>query len=711
MRRAVRFLLIFLSACLLVTSAGIAAGGAYLSRVKDAAGVVTLPQPPVRCTGEASSLYVRGADGEETLYAVVPRVAPRGAETRSVYVTYGELPAALVDAFVAVEDKRFYRHKGVDLIRLGHAAVNYVTGRGRSFGGSTITQQLVKNLTGETERTVSRKLTELFRALELETRADKSAIMEAYLNVINLANGCTGVGMAADFYFSKPVGELTLPECACLAAITQSPARYDPVGCPENNRARRELILSLMETQGYITADERDAAVREGVTLHLRETGKETAEPSAPSVSSWYTDLVIADVLRDMQKRCGMTPAEAMLTLYNGGLHVEIAMNSKMQEAVERYYTDVSHFPTGRGGRPQSALMLIDPHTGDVLAVAGAVGEKQGDRVQSFAWDTRRPAGSTVKPLALWAPALENGLIDWSTVMDDSPVTWDEGEPWPHNADGVYRGDVIAADALALSLNTTAVRLLDKVGRARAFSFLHDALGMTSLCPASDGSAGDTTAASLALGQQTVGVTLRELTAAYTVFTDGVYRTPVSYRRVTDRDGQVLLENPVTGTVVLSRDTAALMTAMLRRVTTVGTASKLTFTPETGIPCAGKTGTTQLCCDRWFIGYTPDLVCGVWMGYEFPRSMEDMGGNPCLRVFDDVMKTAETITGGVNGRLSFPMPPKLVRVTVCRRTGLIPCPDCRADDTLTDGWFVHGTEPKEVCPGHEKTVIPAPPAA
>lgn len=703
MRRATRFILIFLSVCLTLTSASAAAGALRLSAIQAQAGTVTLPQPPVRCRGEASSLYVTGEDGSRILYAVTPR----GADTGPVYVTYEELPAALVDAFVAVEDKRFYRHKGVDLIRLCHAAVNYVTGRGKSFGGSTITQQLVKNLTGETERTVSRKLTELFRALELEKQADKTAIMEAYLNVINLANGCTGVGMAADYYFSKPVGDLTLPECACLAAITNSPARYDPVRCPDNNRARRELILSLMETQGYITADEREAAVRDGVTLHLREP-----EPDAePPVSSWYTDLVISDVLRDLQEKLGMTAAEASLTLYNGGLHVETTMHPALQEMVERYYADTSHFPTGRGGQPQSALMLLDPHTGDVLAAAGAVGPKTGSRVQSFAWDTRRPAGSTVKPLALWAPAAEEGLIDWSTVMDDSPVWEDDGEPWPHNADGTYRGPVIAADALALSLNTTAVRLLDTVGRARAFSFLHDTLEMRSLCPAADGSPGDTTTASLALGQQAVGVTLRELTAAYTVFTDGVYRRPVSYRRVTGPDGQVLLENPVTGTVALSRETAALMTAMLTRVTTIGTASTLKLTRETGVPCAGKTGTTQYCCDRWFIGYTPDLLCGVWMGYEYPQPMEDIRGNPCIGVFDGVMRTAERITGGADAGLRFPMPPDLVRVTVCSRTGCIPCPDCRRDDTLTDGWFVRGREPHTCCPGHDGSGIDAPPDA
>ncbi|MCQ2430176.1 MAG: transglycosylase domain-containing protein [Clostridia bacterium] len=702
-RRLIRIILILLSVCLLAASAAAAGAGVYLSRRAEEAGTITLPEPAVRCTGTPSALYASDASGEMTLVYVTPS----RPEKRCISVTYGELPAYLVDAFVAVEDKRFYRHKGVDLVRTAHAAANYLSGRGRSFGGSTITQQLVKNLTGEDERTPDRKITELFRALSLEKNADKTEIMETYLNVINLANGCIGVGAAADYYFGKQTGELSLAECACLAAITNSPARYDPVTHPDNNRARRELILSLMQTQGYITEEERLTAAREEITIRPPDRARETG--GTPEPASWYAELVISDVLRDLSDRLGMTREEAALTLYNGGLCIETCEDVDLQEAVEACYRDESRFPAGKNGRPQSALILIDPHTGAVLAAAGAVGEKSADRVQSFAWDTRRPAGSVIKPLSVFAPAVERGILRWNTVFADEPVNTDGGQPWPRNADGVYRGQVTTADALALSLNTVSVRLLDRVGREESFAFLRDTLHVTSLCPPSDSGAGDATDASLALGQQTTGVTLREMTAAYTVFLNGVWRAPVSYRRVTNGEGRVLLENPVGGEVVLSRETAAIMTKMMERVVTEGTASALTFTQETGIPCAGKTGTSQNNCDRWFIGYTPELLCGVWMGYEYPRPLDGIRGNPCLTVWNDVMRAAVRLRG--RGENTFPLPSDIVRVTVCRTTGLIPDGACLDADTLTDGWFVRGTEPHDVCRGHEGTVIEQPPPA
>lgn len=242
-----------------------------------------------------------------------------------------------------------------------------------------------------------------------------------------------------------------------------------------------------------------------------------------------------------------------------------------------------------------------------------------------------------------------------------------------------------------------------------SLDFLRERLHMDGLVAPADGTAGDLTVSSLALGQQSRGVTLRELTGAYTVLTDGVFHAPVSYRRVLDREGRVLLENRVGGEVCLRRETAALVTSMLEEVVSRGTASALTL-PESGVAVAGKTGTTQNTCDRWFVGYTPRLLCGVWMGYDYPASLEDLGGNPCLGIFDAVMKRAEQVYRGAPAQREFTLPGNLIRVSYCRTTGLLPCPGCREDGKMAEGWFLRGTEPRTVCDCHGRKVgDPEPP--
>lgn len=689
MRRVTAFLLAFCILCLLSASALTVYGTTYLAQYAHHADTRTLSE--YRYNGQPATLYAYDPSTRASRSGVL-HLAPGQeamAQLSSVYVPYDDFPPALVAAFVAIEDKRFFRHAGVDLLRTAEAGIQYATGQGRSFGASTITQQLIKNLTGRDEYTLDRKFTEMFMALEMEKTADKSQIMEAYLNIINLANGCRGVGAAAQRYFSKEVSELTLAECAALAAITNNPARYDPIRQPAHNKERRELILLQMQEQGYITEAERIRAITEGITLTQAEAPTQT-------VSSWYTDMVLKDVIQDLQDRLGYSATQAAMLVYGGGLHIYTAMDETLQAQVEAYYQDASHFPI-KG--PQSAVMILDIHTGDILAVAGAVGEKKGNRVQNYATDTKRPAGSAIKPVSVYAPAMDKGLITWASVIEDEPVREQNGRPWPRNADGFYRGRTTVAYALAHSLNTAAVRLLEKVGRENCFTFLRDRLHMTSLRPESVGRDNDMTVSSLALGQQSHGVTVRELTAAYTIFDEGIYHPPVSYHKVLDADGQVLLENQPGGEVVLSRETAGLMTAMLREVVEQGTARRLSFGEESGIQVAGKTGTTQNNCDRWFVGFTPRLLCGVWMGYEYPTPLEG-NQNPCLGIWDEIMRRCEPAYVGAAPQSRFTMPSGLVRVSYCRTTGRIPSPSCVEDGRLATGWFLEGTAPHTVCEGH-----------
>lgn len=641
-------------------------------------------------TGEPATLYARStATG-----AYVPVEQVMDSPVSFVFAPYRDMPSHLVNAFIAIEDKRFFEHQGVDLLRTARAAVSYLQGGGRSFGGSTITQQLVKNLTGRDDYTPHRKLSEIFLALDTERYAHKTEILECYLNVVNLAGGCRGVGSAANYYFHKSVGELTVAESACLAAIINNPSVYDPVSHPENNQRRREVILAEMRAQGYIDEETYRGALIEAV--------HPTPEPKRMTVSSWYADMVAADVIHDLQTQKGYSYARAARDVYGGGLRIYTAMDPTLQAIVENYYAKSENFPVGKNGRPQSAMVIINPDTGDILAAAGAVGQKQGNRVQNYATQTKRPSGSVIKPLSVYAPALEQGRIMWSTRLDDVPKKTVNGRDWPRNADGIYGGQVTVGEALTHSLNTVAVELAEEMGVKESFRFLKEELGMNSLQAANGKALNDETLASVALGQQSGGVTVRELTAAYTVFSDGIYRSPVSYRRVEDAEGRVLLENAPMGHAVLSAANACIMTQMLHRVVTEGTARSLTMEDTMGIEAAGKTGTTGDNCDRWFVGYTPRLLAGVWMGYDYPTELKGIKGNPCLKVWDEVLQACEKVYDGAPPKATFDIHPDVIRLSYCRHTGDLPARTCTANgqwDAVEDGWFIRGQEPHGFCDG------------
>ena len=672
-------------------------------------GVVFYILPYSRATMDMSLMELEGGgapavlytaevqENGDTVYRFVSEGMPPSGE-KILHVAYGEMPEHLRCAFIAMEDKRFYTHQGVDMKRTLHAAWDYVKSFGKaSFGGSTITQQVVKNLTGNNERTPERKLTEMFCAWDLEKKASKEEILEVYLNIVHLGSGCTGVGAAAEEYFGKSVAELSLCECATLAAITSNPAYYHPRNHPENNRQRRDVVLSQMYAQGYISEAEYNEALKETpIVLHSR-----TAEAE---VTSWYTETVMNDVWRDLQERCGMTRDAATRLLASGGLFIEICIDKAAQDTLTAYYGDIEHFPSGEGGDLQSAAVLIDPYSGEILALVGGIGSKETYYPQNYATQTMRPSGSVIKPIGVYAPALKEGYIHWGSVFEDEAQGEIDGRPWPRNADGIYRGRVTLREGVAHSLNTVAVQVAEKLGVETAFDFMKNTLHMQSLRSPSNKEAGDMTIASVALGQQSRGVTLREVTAAYTVFCEGIYHAPISYRRVTDASGVVLLQNHTGGERVLSVEDAAIMTKLLEAVTDDGTAAGLSLKSEQGIAVAGKTGTSQDSCDKWFVGYTPRLLCGVWMGYDYPKPLEDAWGNPCLYIWDDVMTALEESYEKYPAKAEFDLPQGIVSVKICPETGEIATPECDlAEDGENKpeiGWFREGSEPQNTCRMH-----------
>lgn len=596
------------------------------------------------------------------------------------YVDFDDIPQSLIEAFISIEDKRFFKHNGVDFLRTGKAGLNYILKKSSSFGGSTITQQLVKNITGDAEKSIDRKIREIFYALNIERDYTKEEILCMYLNVINLGNRCRGVGAASEFYFSKKVENLTLSECATIAAITNNPTYYNPVCNIENTMRRRNLILDCMKDEGYITENECLSAKKEIITLNFSKN-------TNTRINSWYTDMVFEDVINDLVDEYDIDRRAATNMLYHGKLNIYTAMDEEIQNIIEKYYQDLTKENsrlTGLDGI-KSSFILIDFKTGDILGVVGDVGKKRGNRVQNFAINTKRPSGSAIKPISVYAPALDRGIISWSSIYSDLPVEELNGRDWPQNADGKYAGDVDIEYALANSLNTVSVRVLRELGISDSFEFLKNKLHMYSLVESKASDIGDICDSSLALGQHKNGVTLKELVAGYTIFDNGIYKKPRSYFKVTDSEGNILLDNEESRDKVISCESAAIMTKLLQGVVTQGTA-KNRISLSKNIEVAGKTGTSTNNCDRYFIGFTPSIVGGAWLGYEYPERIR-ASGNPTIGIWDDIVSQIYALDKYKDTDKQFFVPDTIERFSYDKTTGEKPGL-YSLDENIKLGWFV-----------------------
>ncbi len=597
-----------------------------------------------------------------------------------IYCDLDKIPKDLINAFIAIEDKRFYKHNGVDFLRTGKAGLNYILKKSSSFGGSTITQQLVKNITGNSEKSIDRKVKEIFYAINLERRYTKDEIMGMYLNIINLGNRCRGVGAAAKFYFSKDVSQLTLSECATIAAITNNPSYYNPVTNIKNTQSRRDLILRCMLESSFITEETYNSATKEDIYLKLsqKHTGK---------INSWYTDMVIEDVIYDLVTKYNLDRDAASNIVYNGKLKIYTAMDEDIQILLEDYYRSlkIGAMKSSTDEALKSSFIVIDSKTGDILGLVGDIGEKQGNRIQSFATGTKRPSGSAIKPLSVYAPALDKGIIKWSSIYSDTFIEENNGRQWPQNACGKYIGDTDIQYAIANSLNTVSVKVLRDLGINESFDFLKNKLNFTGLEAQAYGDVGDMCDSSLALGQHKTGITLKELTAGYTVFDGGVYRKPRSYFKVTDSDGKVLLENEAYSQRAISKESAAIMTKLLQSVVKEGTA-KNKITVNSKVEVAGKTGTTSNNCDRYFVGFTPDIVGGCWVGYEYPEKI-NVAGNPAINIWDDIFSKIYALSQYKDARGQFYVPDSIEELSYDKTTGEMPNL-YSIDENIKSGWFV-----------------------
>ena len=633
------------------------------------------------------------------------------AEENRLWVPYAEIPKDMINATVAIEDKRFFTHHGVDWKRTAAGAVYMFTGQ-RVQGGSTITQQLIKNLTHQDQVTVRRKILEIFEALQFDRTHTKEEIIEWYLNEIYLGRQCFGVKTAAKLYFDKDVADLSLAECASLISITNNPSLYDPYTHPENNLKRCRLVLDQMCDQGYISSKACAQAKADAAELTFTMGSREDEDGGSGTYYSWYTDEIIDQVIRDLAEVYDYDEKTATHMLYAGGLKIYSCYNARVQEAVDQVYGDAASVEgwNSKNGEPlQSAITVVDNRTGAVVALSGGIGEKVGYRIWNRATDTVRQPGSSIKPIAVYAQALEEGRILPNTIVEDSPVSTVNGRSWPKNSHGGYSGKVDVTYAVAQSLNTVSVKVLDMVGTEASYAFLTGKLGITSLVDGWVSRTGKTYSdvglSQLALGGVTRGISTWEMAAAYSTFPrDGVYVKPHLYAAVVNEEGELVLSTPGyqievdkdsgnvsingagTGEAVFSTTTCYYMNQMLEKAVTEGTGTNARIE---GMEVAGKTGTTDDDYDRWFVGYTPYYTAAVWTGYDKASRIQSVT-NPACNLWQEVMAQVS------EGQESIPFTESMdgEPVRFCRKCGKIATEKTPETETIS---FLPGDEPIGTC--------------
>ena len=638
----------------------------------------------------SSQICYLDSEGNEKTYTTI------SSEQNRIWVDKEEIPKHMKDAIVAIEDERFYSHNGFDMRRTAKAFFVYVknkiTRQPTTFGGSTITQQLVKNVTNRKERTAARKIIEISSAVNLEKKLEKDEILELYLNTIYLSQGCNGVQAASHKFFGRPVAELNLAECASIAGITQFPSLYDPLINPDKNKEKQELVLKKMLELEFIDQDEYD----EAVAFELQFTEFDPDEMTTGVINSYFTDHIINTVKKDLME-LGYSEAMAGNMIYSGGLRIISTIDPNVQAAAEEVFENTKNFPNSEGeGHAQASIVVMDPYTGGIKGLVGGIGKKTGNLVLNRATQTLRQPGSTIKPIGVYAPAFEKGIINPADIYQDKAISY--GEWTPRNYDHTYSGSVSVRTALRRSLNTIPVQILDEMGADYSFNFLTRNLGITSLVKSETDSSGkvfsDVGLSQLALGGLTHGVSVLELTAAYAPFANrGIYTEPHCYTEVYDARGDMILSVEPTVKMAMSEQTAYVTSMLLKEVVTSGTGGGAGL--SSGMFTAGKTGTTSDNHDRLFVGYTPHYVASVWYGYDTPKTI-GTSGNPCIPVWKSVM----TKINADKEKITPKAPVGVKYMSYCTVTGNLPGEFC--GENVSSCWFISDNVPHKVCKDKHK---------
>jgi penicillin-binding protein 1A len=637
-----------------------------------------------------SFIYAKESDSDEyTLYETI-----KGKENRE-WVDSDKIPDTLKNAVVAIEDERFYKHHGVDWVRTIGAVKGWLLG-GTQYGGSTITQQLIKNITADNDYSVKRKVNEIFRAFALEKEIDdKDRILVMYLNTIFLGYNSYGVQTAAMQYFDKDVSQLDLAESAVLAGLTNNPSIYDVYNHPEKVKERQETILAQMLDQKMISQEEYEAAVAE----ELNYRPYEEYQQEIKSTYSYFTDEVIKDVINDLMTEKGYSRLVAENMVYSGGLNIYATIDTKVQNALDEVWANADNFPNTEkyGEIPQSAMVITDKQ-GNIVGIAGGRGEKTSSRGFSYASDARRQPGSSIKPLATYGPAMDAGIATPDTTVYDRALIQDaDGNPWPMN-DGKYPTGraMTVKEGMTRSLNTISAQLLKQLTPQKSYEFMTQQLGFK-LVDSRTNEHGtvqsDIDLAPLALGALTDGVTVREMAGGFSTFiNDGVYGGTRTYTKVTDSEGNTIMENtPNTDKGFTNVRTDYYMLDCLQNVTAHGTAYGIQLD---GVETGGKTGTTTSNTDIWFCGITPKYSGAVWVGYEHNYRLDGLYGRNAAEIWLAVM---QKVHAGDSGLVFDSHPQDFEEVTYCMDTGLLASGACRAAGRAATGRFWKDKVPTETC--------------
>ncbi len=623
-----------------------------------------------------------------------------GTENR-IWVDLQDMPEYMGEAVIAIEDKRFYDHNGVDWVRTGGAVLSLLSGSD-SYGGSTLTQQLIKNLTYDNEVSLTRKLREIFRALNIERDYSKDDILEAYLNVVNFGNNAQGVQAASELYYNKDISECSICECAAIAGITQNPAKWNPLVYPENNKERREIVLSQMYEQEYITKAEYDEAMKESESLEFVDYSKEDEEDDDDTndVQNWYIDQMYDDLVRDLAKYYDISEEAASDKLYTEGLQIYCAMDLETQEMIE--YEGL-HMNDAYGTDLQVGMTMVG-FDGRVIATTGSSEEKDGNLLFDRASDAVLQPGSSIKPIFTYPLALEGGIINYSGLVLDQPLekyryvdgTWYSG---PNNAYGAYNGYMTMPEAISWSSNAGTVQLLSEVGTQTAFNQAVNLMGFTHLDPEADSSS----IGALSLGGMQGGVTVREMAAAIAyVGNGGLFYEPYTYYYVTDANGTVILDNRNNSpNEAYSPEVAYEMNRALRYNVLTSTHSHSMNANVSGWEIVGKTGTTDDDKDSWFVGASPYCTLAVWTGYDVPSRVP-------------VTSLATTVWRTVMGNYledkeykEYDMPDSVISATYCKGSGMLAASYCGATGT---GYYTKDTMPG-YCNGYHTAFTGVTPSA
>ena len=647
-----------------------------------------------------------GASNSVIVNQAGEKIADLSGDEKRKIITFEEMSEYLPKAYVAIEDERFREHDGVDLKRTAGAIFNTLIGK-KSFGGSSITQQLVKNITKDDTTDgmngIKRKIREWAKAYQVERMITKDEILELYLNIIYVGQegNLHGVELGAEYYFNKSAKDLDLAECAYLAGINSSPNYYNPYKLynendTEEKRAERIknktlTVLKKMKDLGLIT-DENDytaavAKTEEGLPF-------EKGNVNSNSGYTYHTEAVINQVINQVMEEKGISEELAKNYIYGSGLTIYSTVDNDVQSEIDDVFENSKLILDGRDKNPdgtlknehsQAAIAVVDYKTGQVKGISGGIGEKTETRGLNRATQSIRQCGSSMKPIATIAPGLEEKIINAATAYDDCSVQF--GTNYKPKNYNYFTGITNIRRFISTSQNIPALKIMAELTPEKSIEYLNK-MGIKSLKEEEDAHL------SLALGGTTNGATPLEMAVAYgTVANDGVYITPTFYTKVVDSSGNVVLEPKQENTRVISEENAYITKTIVQEpVKSGGTA---TYCAIPGIDVAAKTGTTDDDYDRWLCGFTPYYSAACWFGYDRNEEVRYGGTNPAGQLWDSVMTR---IHKGLDNA-SFERPDGIVEATVCRKTGCLASESCTdvykeifTSDNMPDKCEGHGTQ-------------------